>query len=190
MIPADIQLVLLCEEDIDPTGSTDLAVFVPLVDHFPCEQSIFLDFSIPMVLTILDCESHSQAGLARDHGILCPSIKRFSKVSELHNYLQLSLSSSSFRSTGKKSGNLRCIVRILGFQDFRIFYLPGSSRRIQIALPSQYLLIFLSDPCAHGVRSLGSNVCTYKTFLKPCEDLVKTVNVVNVVKTQLMKTSQ
>ena len=41
---------------------------------------------------------------------------------------------------------------------------------------------FLSDPCAHGVRSLGSNVCTYKSFLKPCEDLVKTVNVVNVVK--------
>ena len=41
---------------------------------------------------------------------------------------------------------------------------------------------FLSDPCAHGVRSLGRPVTPYKTFLKPCEDLVKTVNVVNVVK--------
>ena len=49
--------------------------------------------------------------------------------------------------------------------------------------------MFLSDPCAHGVRSLGSNVTPYKTFLKPCEDLVKTVNVVNFVKIKLMKTS-
>ena len=30
--------------------------------------------------------------------------------------------------------------------------------------------IFLSDPCAHGVRSLGSNVCLYERFLKPCEN--------------------
>ena len=44
-------------------------------------------------------------------------------------------------------------------------------------------MAFLSDPCAHGVRSLGSNVRNSNTFLKPCEDLVKTVNVVNVVKT-------
>ena len=43
--------------------------------------------------------------------------------------------------------------------------------------------LFLSDPCAHGVRSLGySNVCHSQSFLKPCEDQVKTVNVVNVVK--------
>ena len=46
---------------------------------------------------------------------------------------------------------------------------------------------FLSDPCAHGVRSLGRLVSIYVflygTFLKPCEDLVKTINVVNVVKT-------
>ena len=45
---------------------------------------------------------------------------------------------------------------------------------------------FLSDPCAHGVRSLGRlslYLSIYETFLKPCEDLVKTVNVVNVVKT-------
>ena len=40
---------------------TDLAVFVPLVDHFPCENSILLDFYIPRVPTILGCESHSQA---------------------------------------------------------------------------------------------------------------------------------
>ena len=29
----------------------------------------------------------------------------------------------------------------------------------------------------------------YERFLKPCKDLVKTVNVVNVVKTLLMKTA-
>ena len=41
---------------------------------------------------------------------------------------------------------------------------------------------FLSDP-------LGQLVSLYETFLKSCEDQVKTVNVVNVVKTYLMKTS-
>ena len=41
-----------------------MAVFVPLVDHFPCENLILLDFSIPRIATILGCESHSQAGLA------------------------------------------------------------------------------------------------------------------------------
>ena len=40
-----------------------MAVFVPLVDHFPCENLILLDFSIPRIATILGCESHSQAGL-------------------------------------------------------------------------------------------------------------------------------
>jgi len=44
------------------------------------------------------------------------------------------------------------------------------------------LSLFLSDPCAHGVRSLGSNVRPSDMLFKPCEDLVKTVNVVNVVK--------
>ena len=33
-------------------GNTDLAVFVPLVDHFPCENSILLDFYTPRVPTI------------------------------------------------------------------------------------------------------------------------------------------
>ena len=42
---------------------------------------------------------------------------------------------------------------------------------------------FLSDPCAHGVRSLGRLSMSVYLWLKPCEDLVKTVNVVNVVKT-------
>ena len=50
-------------------GNTDLAVFVPLVDHFPCENSILLDFYIPRVPTILGCESHSQAGLANFHQV-------------------------------------------------------------------------------------------------------------------------
>ena len=33
------------------------------------------------------------------------------------------------------------------------------------------------------------SVTPSKSFLKPCEDLVKTVNVVNVVKIYLMETS-
>ena len=48
-----------------------------------------------------------------------------------------------------------------------------------------YLFVFctfLSDPCAHGVGSLGRLV-RHTPFVKPCKDLVKTVNVVNVVKT-------
>ena len=43
---------------------------------------------------------------------------------------------------------------------------------------------FFIDPCGHGVQSLGRTLCLYlsiyETFLKPCEDLVNTVNVVNV----------
>ena len=43
---------------------------------------------------------------------------------------------------------------------------------------------FLSDPCAHGVQSNGSQ-CLYifsRGLVKPCEDLVKTVNVMMPVK--------
>ena len=46
---------------------------------------------------------------------------------------------------------------------------------------------FLSNLCAHGVQSLGRpvsmslSIC--ERFLKPCEELVETVNVVDVVKT-------
>ena len=40
---------------------------------------------------------------------------------------------------------------------------------------------FLSDPCAHGVRSLGSNVCP-SLRTGAFWNLVQTVNVVNVVK--------
>ena len=45
-----------------------------------------------------------------------------------------------------------------------------------VYLRTYYLCIsvFLSDPCAHGVRSLGRlvsmSVSIYETFLKPCVD--------------------
>ena len=50
-----------------------------------------------------------------------------------------------------------------------------------------YTMQFSSDPCAHGADhwvafSLSLSV-RLSTFLKPCEDLVKLVIVVNVVKT-------
>ena len=60
---------------------------------------------------------------------------------------------------------------------------------VHMAWPGQLvkilaILALLSDPCAHGVQSLGRTLCLYlsiyETFLKPCEDLVNTVNVVNV----------
>ena len=60
-------------------GCTDLAVFVPLVTHFPCENSILLDFSIRRVPTTLGCESHSQAGLASPHHQL-PRVVSFSRI--------------------------------------------------------------------------------------------------------------
>ena len=53
-------------------------------------------------------------------------------------------------------------------------------------------MIFLSDPCAQCALHMGSDhwialsVCPsvrLPFWLKPCEDLVKTINVVNVVKT-------
>ena len=40
---------------------------------------------------------------------------------------------------------------------------PPAEKRIRFENSS--IALFLSDPCAHGVRSLGSNVCPSQTFL-------------------------
>ena len=44
------------------------------------------------------------------------------------------------------------------------------------------------DPYAHGVHSLSRLSVRLSIFSKPSEDLVNTVNVVNVVKTNIMMT--
>ena len=65
-------------------------------------------------------------------------------------------------------------------------YMPKTGHGDYAGRASWQNWLFLSDPCAHGVRSLGRlslYLSIYERLLKPCEDLVKTVNVVNVVKT-------
>ena len=59
----------------------------------------------------------------------------------------------------------------------------GSERCVKVALISPDF-IFIGPMCTWG-PIIGSpfSLSIYETFLKPCEDLVKTVNVVNVVKT-------
>ena len=70
---------------------------------------------------------------------------------------------------------------------------PSNARIFAKKRPS-FARLFIGPMCTwgpiigHWVRSLTSlyvyvYVFIYETFLKPCEDLVKTVNVVNVVKT-------
>ena len=49
-----------------------------------------------------------------------------------------------------------------------------------IKICTTFKVHFQIDQCAHRVRSLGRLVFIYEKFLKPCEDLVKAVNVVNV----------
>ena len=49
-----------------------------------------------------------------------------------------------------------------------------------IKICTTFKVHFQIDQCAHRVRSLGRLVFIYERFLKPCEDLVKAVNVVNV----------
>ena len=43
-------------------GNIDLGVFMTLVIHLPCENSILPNFSMLREVAILDCDSHSQAG--------------------------------------------------------------------------------------------------------------------------------
>ena len=54
----------------------------------------------------------------------------------------------------------------------------GFGGRFNLGLKEKF---FIGPMCTWG-PIIGSP-CPYNTFLKPCEDLVKTVNVVNVVKT-------
>ncbi len=57
------------------------------------------------------------------------------------------------------------------------------------AWPNVAKMLALARPFYRTHVHMGSDhwvafsLCLYQTFLKPCEDLVKTVNVVNVVKT-------
>ena len=43
-------------------GNINLGVFMTLVIHLPCENSILPNFSMLRGVAILDCDSHSQAG--------------------------------------------------------------------------------------------------------------------------------